>query len=114
MRRSPYLFAVVVLGWTVSDVAAQSSRTGYKPDVCIDAAFAQYDVANRDLVKAAAPIMTLEAMILQRRLQEDYCHLVTVCLDDNLAQPLPAVRSTIFSLCLRREALFQYDAVSRK
>ena len=114
MQRWLYLIAFVPLaGWPGLELEAQSPGTGYVPDPCIDTAYAQYYAASRQL-KAPTPILSLEALLLQRRLQEDYCQRVTTCAESKIKETSPAIRSSIFSLCLQRETLFEYDAVLRK
>jgi hypothetical protein len=68
----------------------------------------EYVKANDALVQQTATVMSVEATIAQRRLQEEYClRFVRCSLDDQNS----AIFGVQFDSCLKDEALEKYDAV---
>jgi hypothetical protein len=90
---------------------ARASDTPKKPqDGCALAAFNDYIKTNTALLTQAGPILTVEAQIAQRRLQEEFCARFVRCED---ADPNGLPFRADFAKCLEDEALEQYDAVRR-
>jgi hypothetical protein len=69
---------------------------------CVDAAFGEYSRANISIMTQSAPVMSIDATIAQRRLQEKYCLQVAQCREDG--QGSAALIATMFSTCLDDEA----------
>jgi hypothetical protein len=74
------------------------------------AAFQQYNTANLALMQSSVPIMTIEATLAQRRLEEDYCAKSAMCRtagvpEGSRATPLAAA----FSECLSEIAKERAD-----
>jgi hypothetical protein len=81
---------------------------------CAVAAYTEYNKANLALLTHSLPIMSVEATIAQRRLQEKYCLDFARCISAGLpAETSSMAYSAAFSGCLRAEALEAYDAKSR-
>jgi hypothetical protein len=75
---------------------------------CSAAAMTDYVKANDALVQQTATVMSVEATIAQRRLQEEYClRFVRCSLDDQNS----AIFQVQFDSCLKDEALEKYGAI---
>ena len=79
-------------------------------NACTVAAAVEYNQASFVLRQAPAELMTVEAMVSQRRLQEQYCLEYVKCI---LGEPETVRYQAAFSSCLREETLEQYDPVRR-
>jgi hypothetical protein len=103
-------FAIAVPTVAVAQNAEQKA--------CAVAAYTEYNKANLALLTQSLPVMSVEATIAQRRLQEKYCSEFARCISSGVPAGLPAETSNMayaatFSGCLRREALETYDAKER-
>ena len=97
-------FAVATQGKTV----AQN-----KPDDdCGVAAFQDYNGQNLALLQEGTPLLSVEGVIAQRRLEEQFCLRFVQCALGNMATDNLRFKSA-FSSCLQDEALEKYDAVPR-
>jgi hypothetical protein len=75
---------------------------------CSTAAMTDYVKVNDALVQQTATVMSVEATIAQRRLQEEYClRFVRCSLDDQNS----AMFQVQFDSCLKDEALEKYGAI---
>jgi hypothetical protein len=100
---------LAALAWVVS--TSQSGAQDAKRD-CSVAALTAYTRENLELLQKDFPFMSVDTMILRRRLQEQYCLRFAQCLAaDGAIKSLQV--STLFSSCLEDEALEQYDAKRR-
>jgi hypothetical protein len=77
---------------------------------CGVAAATDYNKENLALLQQGTPLMSVEALITQRRLQEKFCLRFVRCIIDD---PNSLHFKTAFDSCLRDEALEKYDAVPR-
>jgi hypothetical protein len=87
-----------------------SASPGDQDSTCMVAALSDYNKSNLALLAKSELLMTVEAAIAQRRLQEQYCLRVARC---QLAS-LPPQKTTMaldaaFSACLRDEAMEKYE-----
>jgi hypothetical protein len=89
------LVIVAALSFTTSSASADEAA-------CVDAAFGEYSKANIAIMTRSAPVMSIDATIAQRRLQEQYCLQVAQCRVDG--QDSAALIATMFSTCLDDEA----------
>jgi hypothetical protein len=90
--------------------SASGSWAADQEEECMVAAFTDYNRANLALLTKSDLLMTVETIITQRRLQEQYCLRVAKC---HLAG-LPPQHTTMaldvaFSGCLRDEAMEKYE-----
>lgn len=75
---------------------------------CLESALRDYTRTNLALLTQSFPIMTVEAVIAQRRLQEGYCVRVAICRVGQPSTPALAIAyAAMFSACLRDEAAEQ-------
>jgi hypothetical protein len=102
------VIAAVLALAIATPVEAQQSQSD-----CAEAALNDYNRANTALLEQASPLMSVEATIAQRRLQEQYCLRFAKCADGNLSESSAPLLAA-FSSCLREEALEKYDAVPRE
>jgi hypothetical protein len=91
---------------------ASTARAQDSQRACGLAANADYNRANVALVQKDGPIMALETVIAQRRLEEQFCQRIAHCFygDEPNGPPYRA----LFSSCLRDESLAKYDAISKE
>jgi hypothetical protein len=84
-----------------------------KPEgACAIAAFRDYTRQKIALSQRATPFLSVESLIAQRRLEEQFCQHLVQC--DLGAVANDDVRfGAEFSSCLQDEALEKYDAVPR-
>ena len=90
---------------------ASSAWAANREEECMIATFTDYNRANVELLTKTDPV-TVETIIAQRRLQEQYCLRIAQC---HVAGPPPqrtsiALNAT-FSSCLRDEAMEKYELV---
>jgi hypothetical protein len=91
---------------------AHAQPTPHQDEVkaCGVAAMTDYNKANLALMQQGTPLMSVEATIAQRRLEEEFClRLVRCVLTDQTSLQFIAA----FDSCLSDEALEKYDAVPR-
>jgi hypothetical protein len=88
--------------------AADAPKT--PQDECALAAFNDYTKVSTALLTQADPILSVEAQITRRRLQEEFCARFVYCEDTN---PNGFSFRAEFAKCLEDEALEQYDAIRR-
>jgi hypothetical protein len=91
---------------------AQGPQPAYQDEVkaCGVAAMTDYNKANLALIQQGTPLMSVEATIAQRRLEEDFClRFVRCVLTDQTSLQFIAA----FDSCLSDEVLEKYDAVPR-
>ena len=96
MKQAPLvvLFVLIIAALRVESAGAQNA--------CATAAFADYNRANVALMQANIPLMSVESIIAQRRLQEQYCLQFALCtIGDPANQSLRIPYSAAFSSCLR-------------
>jgi len=74
------------------------------------AAMTDYNKANLALMQQGTPLMSVEATIAQRRLQEQFCLRFVQCV---LSDPSSLPFIAAFDSCLSDEALEKYDAMPR-
>jgi hypothetical protein len=91
----------------LSIVAARGDES---QNACGTAAMTEYNRANLALLQQGTPLMSVEATIAQRRLEEDFCLRFVRCV---LSDPNSLQFRSAFDTCLRDEALEKYDAVGR-
>jgi hypothetical protein len=103
--------AILALAIIVSAHAQGAPQPPRGPqNACELAAFNDYIKENNTLLQAAVPIMSVEATIAQRRLEEQFCARFVQCgIADTSSVPFRA----IFAACLRDEALEKYEAVQK-
>jgi hypothetical protein len=101
--------ASVVIFATLS---ANANATDKRDEECGVAVMRDYNEANLALLGKSNPIMSVETTIEQRRLQEQYClHLARCKLMSTSQQETTTILPTLFSRCLREEAMEQYELV---
>jgi len=111
-RRFDQTWNLMLMAITLSALAtpamAESDSKKEQTEDCATAAMTDYVKANDALVQQTATVMSVEATIAQRRLQEEYClRFVRCSLDDQNS----AIFGVQFDSCLKDEALEKYDAV---
>ena len=89
-------------------VAESDSKKERVEDACVTAAMTDYVKANDALVQQTATVMSVDATIAQRRLQEEYCLRFVRCSLDN---PNSAIFRVQFDSCPKDEALEKYEAI---
>jgi len=112
------LAGTVILALTIVAVPGSKSEAQLptpstdEAQACLGAAMTDYNKANLVLMQQGTPpLMSVQATILQRRLQEQYCFQFVQCVNGD---PDSAPFRAAFDSCLRDEALEKYDAVPRK
>ncbi|MCJ2876519.1 hypothetical protein JUM41_19915 [Rhizobium pusense] len=71
---------------------------------CLRSAFDAHLEAKMKLFDAAGPLMSPDAQMTRRRLDEKYCIAVTECgLTDQTGDTRAMMASTLFSSCLKRK-----------
>jgi hypothetical protein len=66
---------------------------------CVQKAFKEYNSANLSLLQNGSPLMTVDAAVAQRRLEEAYCLQVATCVTRASASAIQY--RGMFSSCLR-------------
>jgi hypothetical protein len=96
--------AVIVALGLGPALAQESTQTA-----CAMTAFNDYNKANLALMAQSTPLMSVEATVAQRRLQEQYCLRVARCRvgDPTANRSLALPYAAAFSSCLREEAKAQ-------
>jgi hypothetical protein len=106
------MIALAVVGGLAAAYAQPSEP---QQNECARAAYKEYNTANLNLIMKSLPMMSVEATIEQRRLQESYCTKFARCvIGDPNNQTLRLPYLVAFDACLRDETLEKYDAVQRK
>jgi hypothetical protein len=112
-RRFDQAWDLMLMAMTLSALgtpamAESDSKKERTEDACAAAALTEYVKANDALVQQTATVMSVEATIAQRRLQEEYClRFVRCSLDDQNS----AIFGVQFDSCLKDKALEKYDAI---
>jgi hypothetical protein len=109
----PMMIALALL----AGLAAAEAQPSEQPqqNECARAAYKEYNRENLNLIMKSLPMMSVEATIEQRRLQESYCAKFAHCvIGDPNKQMFRLPYLVAFDACLRDEALEKYDAVQRK
>ena len=102
------LMAITLSALATPAMAESDSKKERTEDACATAAMTDYVKANDALMQQTATVMSVEATIAQRRLQEEYClRFVRCSLDDQNS----AIFGVQFDSCLKDEALEKYDAI---
>ena len=102
------MLMAITLSALATPAMAESDSKKEQTEDCATAAMTDYVKANDALVQQTATVMSVEATIAQRRLQEEYClRFVRCSLDDQNS----AIFGVQFDSCLKDEALEKYDAV---
>jgi len=93
----------------LSEAVTTSARAANDESACLAAALDTYNNANLSLIGSAGVPMTANALIAQRRLEEEYCGRATECLAGALPVDQRAMLSdALFSSCLRDKAKKKY------
>ncbi len=92
-------FIVVTVSLGMAPAFAQKTSQ----NACAIAAFSDYNKANLALMLQNMPVMSIEATISQRRLQEQFCLRFVQCAVDPTNQTSALWRATAFSSCLQDE-----------
>ena len=71
---------------------------------CLTVAVNNYTKANTALMLRSTPIMSVEAIVAQRRLQEQYCLRVARCRVGDSTKGMAIPFAAAFSSCLDNEA----------
>jgi hypothetical protein len=112
MRKSSVAASMLALA-TIAAHAQGPPQPTRKDEVqaCGVAAMTDYNKANLALMEQGTPLMSVEATIAQRRLEEEFCLRFIRCVltDQTSLQFIAAFHS-----CLSDEALEKYDAVPRE
>jgi hypothetical protein len=101
----------LILGLSLAALIAPKALA---QNACATAAFEDYNRANVALLTQAAPILSIDQTIQQRRLEEQYCLRFARCIvGDPTTSSLGLMFTMKFSSCLETESLEKYDAKSR-
>jgi len=111
-RRFDQAWDLMLMAITLSALAtpatAESDSEKERTEDCATAVMTEYVKANDALLQETATVMSVEATIAQRRLQEEYClRFVRCSLDDQNS----AIFRVQFDSCLKDEALEKYGAI---
>jgi hypothetical protein len=102
------LMAITLSAFASPAMTESDSKKKEQTEECSAAAMTDYVKANDALVQQTATVMSVEATIAQRRLQEEYClRFVRCSLDDQNS----AIFQVQFDSCLKDEALEKYGAI---
>lgn len=102
----PSLLIAALLCTAVAATATAADRQS----ACLSAALTAYNDANVRLLASAGIPMKMQAIIEQRRLQEQYCISAARCLAATLPKQLTdTVFDIEFDKCLRDEAIEKYE-----
>lgn len=94
----------------LSAVITTSALAANDESACLAAALDAYTKANLTLIGSAGVPMPANALIAQRRLEEEYCARATECLAARLPGDQRAMQSDVlFSSCLRAKAKDKYQ-----
>ena len=111
-RRFDQTWNLMLMAITLSALAtpamAESDSKKEQTEDCATAAMTDYVKANDALVQQTATVMSVEATIAQRRLQEDYCLRFVRC---SLSDQNSAIFRVQFDSCLKDEALEKDGAI---
>jgi hypothetical protein len=111
-RRFDQTWNLMLMAITLSALAtlamAESDSKKEQTENCATAAMTDYVKANDALVQQTATVMSVEATIAQRRLQEDYCLRFVRC---SLSDQNSAIFRVQFDSCLKDEALEKYRVI---
>jgi hypothetical protein len=105
------LFAPVA--FLLCATAAQAQSRGDQDEAqkaCGVAAMTDFTKANLALMQTGTPLMSVQTMIAQRRLEEQYCLRLTRCF---ISDETDIGFAAEFNSCLSDESLDKYDAVPR-
>lgn len=78
---------------------------------CVGAAYSSFAKANMAILREGTPLMSVDATVEQRRLEENYCMKVASCTVGDAVDSIPYRGA--FSACLRDLAMEKYDAAPR-
>ena len=110
--RMPRLLAIVSAFAIVLMMQSNTFAQNKPEDVCAVAAFQDFDRQNLALLQQRTPLLSVEGLIAQRRLEEQFCVRFVEC--ELGAVPTGDVRfQAEFSSCLQDGSLEKYDAVPR-
>ena len=102
------MLMAITLSALATPAMTESDSKKEQTEDCATAAMTDYVKANDALVQQTATVMSVEATIAQRRLQEEYClRFVRCSLDDQNS----AIFRVQFDSCLKDEALEKYGAI---
>src|SRR4029077_18594647 len=102
------MLMAITLSALATPAMAESDSKKEQTEACSTAAMTDYGKANDALAQQTATVMSVEATIAQRRLQEEYClRFVRCSLDDQNS----AIFRVQFDSCLKDEALEKYRAI---
>lgn len=86
----------------ISLATVETSRADYNQDACLRLALDSHIEARQTLLDTAGPIMSPDAQIMRRRLDEKYCLQVTSCgLQGQSDDTRAMMASALFSSCLK-------------
>lgn len=95
MRRA-LAFAIILVTAIATALADDKGRA------CLTSAFDAHNQATLKLLETAGPVMSPEAQVMRRRLDEKYCFDVTACtLLDRSGEATAIMSSAAFSSCLK-------------
>jgi hypothetical protein len=80
-------------------------------NACSVAAMTDYTKSNLALLQQGTPLMSVEALVAQRRLQEQFCMRFVSCV---VRDPSSLRFMSAFDSCLKDESLEKYEAEPRK
>jgi hypothetical protein len=109
MRIAVSLLIALATSANAQDVPQPGSDNA-RQQQCGVAAMTEYNKADLALMQRGTPSMSVDDLIAQRRLQEDFCLKFIRCVLSDEKSPRFSIA---FDNCLRDEALEKYDAVSR-
>jgi len=98
----------ITLSALATPAMAESDSKKEQTEDCSTAAMTDYGKANDALVQQTATVMSVEATIAQRRLQEEYCLRFVRC---SFSDQNSAIFRVQFDSCLKDEALEKYGAI---
>jgi hypothetical protein len=111
LRKGESMKTVLLAAFAVIlTVSASAQPTNKAQKECAVAAFTEYNRANLALLTQANPVLSIEATIAQRRLEEQYCIRFSQCIIGNQGN-VPFL--VTFSKCLEDEALEKYNAATK-
>ncbi|MGO7535240.1 hypothetical protein [Rhizobium leguminosarum] len=86
----------------VSLATVEASLADDKPDACLRSALDSHIEARQTLLDTAQPVMSPDAQIMRRRLDEKYCLEVTACgLQGQGDDTKAMMANALFSSCLK-------------
>jgi hypothetical protein len=91
--------------WITMSPFSAAAQDGTQQN-CLADAFNNYNRENLAILQSAAPVLSVEAVIGQRRLEEKHCLQVAQCLVRDASNPAQLVPFEVeFSKCLRDESV---------